>query len=172
MQVVCRYLCEETNENLTEKEFIPAVRSFALKLILAGNTGWQCFVCGSLNCFHTRSCLHLVLISVSTDLIMHVLGPALCPLAIRSARGVAIVSDHKKLILLWFEVSIFCYMCACHHVIRSSEVLWSFILRPAEERSSSPSEAQSREEGQSVSPSTYSLCFIRRVMGFWSVMVV
>uniref|UniRef100_A0A8C2JPB7 Glyceronephosphate O-acyltransferase n=1 Tax=Cyprinus carpio TaxID=7962 RepID=A0A8C2JPB7_CYPCA len=35
-QVVCRYLCEETNENLTEKEFIPAVRSFALKLILAG----------------------------------------------------------------------------------------------------------------------------------------
>uniref|UniRef100_A0A8C1W2V8 Glyceronephosphate O-acyltransferase n=1 Tax=Cyprinus carpio TaxID=7962 RepID=A0A8C1W2V8_CYPCA len=27
-QVVCRYLCEETNENLTEKEFIPAVRSF------------------------------------------------------------------------------------------------------------------------------------------------
>uniref|UniRef100_A0A8C2JMS2 Glyceronephosphate O-acyltransferase n=1 Tax=Cyprinus carpio TaxID=7962 RepID=A0A8C2JMS2_CYPCA len=37
-QVVCRYLCEETNENLTEKEFIPAVRSFALKLILAGNT--------------------------------------------------------------------------------------------------------------------------------------
>ncbi|XP_059355054.1 dihydroxyacetone phosphate acyltransferase [Carassius carassius] len=35
-QVVCRYLCEETNENLTEREFIPAVRSFALKLILAG----------------------------------------------------------------------------------------------------------------------------------------
>uniref|UniRef100_A0A671PUJ9 Phospholipid/glycerol acyltransferase domain-containing protein n=2 Tax=Cyprinidae TaxID=7953 RepID=A0A671PUJ9_9TELE len=35
-QVVCRCLCEETNENLTEKEFIPAVRSFALKLILAG----------------------------------------------------------------------------------------------------------------------------------------
>ncbi|XP_052391968.1 dihydroxyacetone phosphate acyltransferase [Carassius gibelio] len=35
-QVVCRYLCEETNENLMEKEFIPAVRSFALKLILAG----------------------------------------------------------------------------------------------------------------------------------------
>ncbi|XP_051730739.1 dihydroxyacetone phosphate acyltransferase [Ctenopharyngodon idella] len=35
-QVVCRYLCEETNENLTEKEFIPAVRNFALKLILAG----------------------------------------------------------------------------------------------------------------------------------------
>ncbi|KAF4099230.1 dihydroxyacetone phosphate acyltransferase [Onychostoma macrolepis] len=35
-QVVCHYLCEETNENLTEKEFIPAVRSFALKLILAG----------------------------------------------------------------------------------------------------------------------------------------
>uniref|UniRef100_A0A673JCW4 Dihydroxyacetone phosphate acyltransferase-like n=1 Tax=Sinocyclocheilus rhinocerous TaxID=307959 RepID=A0A673JCW4_9TELE len=35
-QVVSRYLCEETNENLTEKEFIPAVRNFALKLILAG----------------------------------------------------------------------------------------------------------------------------------------
>lgn len=35
-QVVCRYLCEETNENLTEKEFVPAVRNFALKLILAG----------------------------------------------------------------------------------------------------------------------------------------
>uniref|UniRef100_A0A8C1BAX7 Glyceronephosphate O-acyltransferase n=1 Tax=Cyprinus carpio carpio TaxID=630221 RepID=A0A8C1BAX7_CYPCA len=40
-QVVCRYLCEETNENLTEKEFIPAVRSFALKLILAGNTCYE-----------------------------------------------------------------------------------------------------------------------------------
>uniref|UniRef100_A0A8C1Z7T7 Glyceronephosphate O-acyltransferase n=1 Tax=Cyprinus carpio TaxID=7962 RepID=A0A8C1Z7T7_CYPCA len=80
-QVVCRYLCEETNENLTEKEFIPAVRSF-------------CFVCGSVNCLHTRSCLLLVLISVSTDLIMHVLGPAL-----------------------------FCYMCVCHHGIRSPEVL-------------------------------------------------
>ncbi|XP_039548537.1 dihydroxyacetone phosphate acyltransferase [Pimephales promelas] len=35
-QVVCRYLCEETNENLTEKEFVPAARNFALKLILAG----------------------------------------------------------------------------------------------------------------------------------------
>ncbi|XP_051500806.1 dihydroxyacetone phosphate acyltransferase isoform X1 [Myxocyprinus asiaticus] len=35
-QVVCRFLCEEANENLTEKEFIPAVRTFALKLILAG----------------------------------------------------------------------------------------------------------------------------------------
>ncbi|KAK7133447.1 hypothetical protein R3I94_015358 [Phoxinus phoxinus] len=35
-QVVCRYLCEETNESLTEKEFVPAVRNFALKLILAG----------------------------------------------------------------------------------------------------------------------------------------
>ncbi len=39
VQVVCRYLCEETDEKLTEKGFIPAVRSFALKLILAGNTG-------------------------------------------------------------------------------------------------------------------------------------
>uniref|UniRef100_A0A8C1VZU9 Glyceronephosphate O-acyltransferase n=1 Tax=Cyprinus carpio TaxID=7962 RepID=A0A8C1VZU9_CYPCA len=44
-QVVCRYLCEETNENLTEKEFIPAVRSFALKLILAGR----------LKCFHIHT---------------------------------------------------------------------------------------------------------------------
>nr|XP_046147530.1 dihydroxyacetone phosphate acyltransferase [Oncorhynchus gorbuscha] len=36
-QVVCRYLCEEASEGLTEKQYIPAVRSFAVKLILAGN---------------------------------------------------------------------------------------------------------------------------------------
>ncbi|XP_067098082.1 dihydroxyacetone phosphate acyltransferase [Osmerus mordax] len=36
-QVVCRFLCEEAGEGLTEKEFVPAVRSFAVKLILAGS---------------------------------------------------------------------------------------------------------------------------------------
>ncbi|XP_029487220.1 dihydroxyacetone phosphate acyltransferase [Oncorhynchus nerka] len=36
-QVVCRYLCEEASEGLTEKQYINAVRSFAVKLILAGN---------------------------------------------------------------------------------------------------------------------------------------
>ncbi|XP_062406148.1 dihydroxyacetone phosphate acyltransferase [Sardina pilchardus] len=36
-QVVCRYLCEEATDNLTEKQFIPAVRSFAVKLHLAGS---------------------------------------------------------------------------------------------------------------------------------------
>ncbi|XP_063078980.1 dihydroxyacetone phosphate acyltransferase isoform X2 [Engraulis encrasicolus] len=36
-QVVCRYLCEEANDNLTEKQFIPAVRTFAVKLHLAGS---------------------------------------------------------------------------------------------------------------------------------------
>ncbi|XP_038824207.1 dihydroxyacetone phosphate acyltransferase [Salvelinus namaycush] len=36
-QVVCRYFCEEASEGLTEKQYIPAVRSFAVKLILAGN---------------------------------------------------------------------------------------------------------------------------------------
>lgn len=35
--MVCRYLCEEASEGLTEKQYIPAVRSFAVKLILAGN---------------------------------------------------------------------------------------------------------------------------------------
>uniref|UniRef100_A0A3Q1JE23 Phospholipid/glycerol acyltransferase domain-containing protein n=1 Tax=Anabas testudineus TaxID=64144 RepID=A0A3Q1JE23_ANATE len=35
-QVVCRFLCEEAAETLTEKEFIPAVRKFILKQILAG----------------------------------------------------------------------------------------------------------------------------------------
>ncbi|XP_028858108.1 dihydroxyacetone phosphate acyltransferase isoform X2 [Denticeps clupeoides] len=36
-QVVCRYLREEATENLTEKQFIPAVRSFAVKLHLSGS---------------------------------------------------------------------------------------------------------------------------------------
>ncbi|KAM4595955.1 dihydroxyacetone phosphate acyltransferase-like [Polymixia lowei] len=36
-QVVCRYLCEEATEGLTEKQFVPAVRNFIVKLILAGS---------------------------------------------------------------------------------------------------------------------------------------
>lgn len=36
-QLVCRYLCEEAGEGLTEKQFVPAFRSFAVKVILAGN---------------------------------------------------------------------------------------------------------------------------------------
>ncbi|KAJ8009067.1 hypothetical protein DPEC_G00084990 [Dallia pectoralis] len=36
-QVVCQYFCEESCDSLTEKRYIPAVRSFAVKLILAGN---------------------------------------------------------------------------------------------------------------------------------------
>ncbi|KAK0138648.1 Dihydroxyacetone phosphate acyltransferase [Merluccius polli] len=36
-QVVCRYLCEEASEGLTEKQFVPAVRDFTVKLLLAGN---------------------------------------------------------------------------------------------------------------------------------------
>lgn len=36
-QLVCRYLCEEAEEGLTEKQFVPAFRSFAVKVILAGN---------------------------------------------------------------------------------------------------------------------------------------
>ncbi|KAM8726182.1 dihydroxyacetone phosphate acyltransferase [Acanthopagrus schlegelii] len=35
-QVVCRFLCEEATENLTEKQFIPAVRKFIIKHLLAG----------------------------------------------------------------------------------------------------------------------------------------
>ncbi|XP_060947890.1 dihydroxyacetone phosphate acyltransferase [Limanda limanda] len=35
-QVVCRFLCEEATEALTEKQFVPAVRTFILKLLLAG----------------------------------------------------------------------------------------------------------------------------------------
>ncbi|XP_034436007.1 dihydroxyacetone phosphate acyltransferase isoform X2 [Hippoglossus hippoglossus] len=35
-QVVCRFLCEEATEDLTEKQFVPAVRKFILKLLLAG----------------------------------------------------------------------------------------------------------------------------------------
>ncbi|XP_041951125.1 dihydroxyacetone phosphate acyltransferase [Alosa sapidissima] len=36
-QVVCRYLYEEATDNLTERQFIPAVRSFAVKLHLTGS---------------------------------------------------------------------------------------------------------------------------------------
>uniref|UniRef100_A0A3Q3SW38 Glyceronephosphate O-acyltransferase n=1 Tax=Mastacembelus armatus TaxID=205130 RepID=A0A3Q3SW38_9TELE len=35
-QVVCRFLCEEAPENLTEKQFIPALRKFVINLLLAG----------------------------------------------------------------------------------------------------------------------------------------
>ncbi|XP_019959276.1 dihydroxyacetone phosphate acyltransferase [Paralichthys olivaceus] len=35
-QVVCRFLCEEATETLTEKQFVPAVRKFILKHLLAG----------------------------------------------------------------------------------------------------------------------------------------
>ncbi|XP_059212894.1 dihydroxyacetone phosphate acyltransferase isoform X2 [Centropristis striata] len=35
-QVVCRFLCEEATENLTEKQFVPDVRKFIIKQILAG----------------------------------------------------------------------------------------------------------------------------------------
>ncbi|XP_010788764.1 dihydroxyacetone phosphate acyltransferase-like, partial [Notothenia coriiceps] len=34
-QVVCRFLCEEATETLTEKLFIPAVRKFIIKRLLA-----------------------------------------------------------------------------------------------------------------------------------------
>ncbi|KAI4798601.1 hypothetical protein KUCAC02_020629 [Chaenocephalus aceratus] len=36
-QVVCRFLCEEATETLTEKLFIPAVRKFIIKRLLAGS---------------------------------------------------------------------------------------------------------------------------------------
>ncbi|KAL0967426.1 hypothetical protein UPYG_G00252060 [Umbra pygmaea] len=36
-QLVCRFLREEASDGLTEKQYVPAVRSFAVKLILAGN---------------------------------------------------------------------------------------------------------------------------------------
>ncbi|XP_068198339.1 dihydroxyacetone phosphate acyltransferase [Antennarius striatus] len=36
-QVVCRFLCEEDDQPLTEKEFIPAVRKFITKQLLAGH---------------------------------------------------------------------------------------------------------------------------------------
>ncbi|KAB5517120.1 hypothetical protein PHYPO_G00185770 [Pangasianodon hypophthalmus] len=36
-QVVCRYLREDTQEDLPEKNFVPGVRNFALQLILAGS---------------------------------------------------------------------------------------------------------------------------------------
>lgn len=35
-QVVCRFLCEETTEGLTEKQFVPAVRKFIIKHLLTG----------------------------------------------------------------------------------------------------------------------------------------
>lgn len=35
-QVVCRFLCEESTETLTEKQFVPAVRKFIIKHLLAG----------------------------------------------------------------------------------------------------------------------------------------
>lgn len=35
-QVVCRFLCEEPTDTLTEKQFIPAVRKFIIKHLLAG----------------------------------------------------------------------------------------------------------------------------------------
>uniref|UniRef100_A0A8C4E0E4 Glyceronephosphate O-acyltransferase n=1 Tax=Dicentrarchus labrax TaxID=13489 RepID=A0A8C4E0E4_DICLA len=35
-QVVCRFLCEEDTETLTEKQFIPAVRKFIVNHLLAG----------------------------------------------------------------------------------------------------------------------------------------
>ncbi|CAJ1078000.1 dihydroxyacetone phosphate acyltransferase isoform X2 [Xyrichtys novacula] len=35
-QVVCRFLCEEATDSLTEKLFIPAVRKFIIKLLLEG----------------------------------------------------------------------------------------------------------------------------------------
>ncbi|KAM4522815.1 dihydroxyacetone phosphate acyltransferase isoform 1-T1 [Odontesthes bonariensis] len=35
-QVVCRFLCEEMTEGLTEKQFVPAVRKFIIKHLLTG----------------------------------------------------------------------------------------------------------------------------------------
>ncbi|XP_008287260.1 dihydroxyacetone phosphate acyltransferase isoform X2 [Stegastes partitus] len=35
-QVVCRFLCEEATEGLTEKQFVPAVRKFIIKHLLTG----------------------------------------------------------------------------------------------------------------------------------------
>ncbi|XP_033932982.1 dihydroxyacetone phosphate acyltransferase-like, partial [Pseudochaenichthys georgianus] len=35
--VVCQFLCEEATETLTEKLFIPAVRKFIIKRLLAGS---------------------------------------------------------------------------------------------------------------------------------------
>nr|XP_046228405.1 dihydroxyacetone phosphate acyltransferase [Scatophagus argus] len=36
-QMVCRFLCEEANETLTDKQFVPAVRKFIIKHLLAGS---------------------------------------------------------------------------------------------------------------------------------------
>lgn len=35
-QMVCRFLGEEATENLTEKQFIPTVRKFIIRLLLSG----------------------------------------------------------------------------------------------------------------------------------------
>lgn len=34
--MVCRFLCEEATESLTEKQFVPAVRKFFIKHLLTG----------------------------------------------------------------------------------------------------------------------------------------
>ncbi|KAM9704498.1 dihydroxyacetone phosphate acyltransferase [Menidia menidia] len=39
-QVVCRFLCEEATEGLTEKQFVPAVRAFVIKQLLTGRLGY------------------------------------------------------------------------------------------------------------------------------------
>ncbi|XP_053192592.1 dihydroxyacetone phosphate acyltransferase isoform X1 [Scomber japonicus] len=45
-QVVCRFLCEEATEALTEKQFVPAVRKFIIKHLLAGFLSLSnCFLC-------------------------------------------------------------------------------------------------------------------------------
>uniref|UniRef100_A0A8C7G7M2 Glyceronephosphate O-acyltransferase n=1 Tax=Oncorhynchus kisutch TaxID=8019 RepID=A0A8C7G7M2_ONCKI len=46
-QVVCRYLCEEASEGLTEKQYIPAVRSFAYSVL--------CVFTGNLRCYEVLS---------------------------------------------------------------------------------------------------------------------
>uniref|UniRef100_A0A8C7UW61 Glyceronephosphate O-acyltransferase n=1 Tax=Oncorhynchus mykiss TaxID=8022 RepID=A0A8C7UW61_ONCMY len=46
-QVVCRYLCEEASEGLTEKQYIPAVRSFAHSVL--------CVFTGNLRCYEVLS---------------------------------------------------------------------------------------------------------------------
>lgn len=48
VQMVCRYLCEENSETLTEKMFIPAVRKFIVKQLLAGvHSTTMCSMIGS-----------------------------------------------------------------------------------------------------------------------------
>nr|XP_015200516.1 PREDICTED: dihydroxyacetone phosphate acyltransferase isoform X1 [Lepisosteus oculatus] len=36
-QTVCQYLCEEVNDGFAEKEYVPAVRTFAVKRLLSGS---------------------------------------------------------------------------------------------------------------------------------------